>query len=194
MNYRVLINGFNGGAVLDALPSSSPADWRFGLGVSLASEFPSGGVMRFSPNFPDQIRILDFVSNTLGLLVVSVKVRRILEKLGADNCEFLPVQLHDHKGRVASQEHAVLNLLGSQDVIDMERSRYDLNPLDPGQIMSIEHLVLKPNGIDPKALLFRAKTMMMQYFLHPSVEEAFTREGVTGFMDRPANGWDGMPF
>ncbi|WNG33930.1 hypothetical protein F0U60_10030 [Archangium minus] len=193
MNYWVLLPaGGDEGAVLDALPQGSPDSWHFFDGVPLASKFPQGGTMEFSPNFLEQRTVFDFVPHILGMLVVSIKVRQILESLGAEDCEFLPVTILDHKNKVASREHFILNLLNSQDVIDMEKSKYKINRLAKTQIARIQHLVLKQDGIDAKAVIFRARTKMNQYFINQAAHDAFAKEGVTGYMAVPAPGWDGF--
>lgn len=193
MSHWVLLPaGGNEGAVLDAVPTEGPEPWRFHEGVSLAAEFPTGGIMGFSPNFPKQRKVFDFMPHILGLLVVSQKVRKILDSLGAKKCEYLPVTIHDHKKKAASREHFVLNLMSIQDAIDMEKSKFKINRLAKTQIASIQQLVLKPDGIDPQAVIFRARTKMNQYFINEAAYDAFSRERVTGYMAFPADGWDGF--
>ncbi|HYO55097.1 imm11 family protein [Archangium sp.] len=192
MSYWILSKKPNGGALLDMLPDGSPQEFRFRQGLSLAPEFPMGGAMQFSSLFQQYIKVFDFVTALLPVLVVSSRVRRVLEQLEADNCEFLPVILKDHKGNVASTEHFVLHVLGSQDAIDLERSQYKTGALVEDQIKTMKKLVLAPERIDPKALLFRPSRMRHRFMLHQRLLDAFMAAGLTGLHVYPAEGWNGM--
>ncbi len=193
MSYWALApEGVNGGAVLQKLPAGSPGKSDFFEAAPLGDSFPRGGVMSFSNNYPDFIRVFDFVANTLGLPIVSSKVLDVLTRLGATRFEPLPVVLHDHKGRVASRDHCIVNILDVQDIIDMERSEYVLSPFDPTQVSRIIRLAVKKEGVAPDALLFRARTMMREIFLHEALHEELLQSGVTGIRAFPAEGWSGF--
>jgi hypothetical protein len=191
MSYWVVSEKPNGGAVLDMLPDGSPEEFLFGMGGSLAAEFPKGGVMKFSSLFPQFIKVFDFVTAALPVLVVSSRVKRVMDALEVGNCEFLPVVLKDHKGNVASTEHFVLHGLGGQDAIDMDRSEYRMGSLDEEQIKRVKKLVLSPQNIDPKALLFRPSRLMYRFMMHQRLLDALKAEGVTGLHVYTAEGWDG---
>ncbi|MFY0526487.1 imm11 family protein [Archangium gephyra] len=178
--------------MLEKLPKGSPSKPDFYEAVSLKDSFPAGGTMSFSKDYPDFIRVLDFMTNTMSLPIVSGKVRQVFTSLGMDRCEFLPVTIQDHKGQVASKDHCIVNVLDVQDTIDMERSEYELSPFDESQISRIKRLVVKKEGIDPKALFFRARTSMRELFMHESLHEALVQAGVTGFKSFPAEGWNGF--
>jgi hypothetical protein len=192
MSYWIVSEKPNGGAVLSMLPDGSPEEYLFGMGGSLTGEFPHGGAMSFSTLFPQFIKVYDFVTTALPVLVVSSRVKRVMEALEVGNCEFMPIVLLDHKDRVASKEHFVLHGLGGQDAIDMERSVYRMSALDEDQIKSVDKLVLTPQNIDPKALLFRPSRMMNRFMMHQRLLDALKAEGVTGLHVYPAEGWDGM--
>lgn len=191
MSYWIVSKKPNGGAVLDMLPDGSPEEFLFGMGGSLAAEFPRGGVMKFSSLFPQFIKVYDFVTAVLPVLVVSSRVKRVMDALEVSHCEFMPVVLKDHKGQVASTEHFVLHGLGGQDAIDMERSEYIMKSLDEEQIKRVKKLVLSPQNIDPKALLFRPSRLMYRFMVHQRLLDALKAEGVTGLHVYPAEGWDG---
>jgi len=193
MNYWVLTpTSLNEGAIIEQLPKGSPSKSDFYEAIPLSDSFPHGGTMSFSPDYPDHIRVFDFVTTTLSLPIVSGKVREVFGSLGVKRCEFLPVTLQDHKGRVASKEHCIVNVLDVQDIIDMERSDYQLSPFDESQIFRIKQLTVKTEGVDPRALLFRARTRMRELFIHPTLHEALVQAGVTGLKSVPAEGWNGF--
>ncbi|NMO13969.1 hypothetical protein HPC49_00320 [Pyxidicoccus fallax] len=193
MSYWVMTpSGMNGGAVLEKLPGGSPGKSDFFEAVPLGDSFPRGGTMSFSNNYPDFIQVFDIVANTLGLPIVSTRVLDVLTRLGAKRFEPLPVVLQDHKGRVASNDHCIIHILDVQDIIDMERSEYDLSPFDSSQIFRIKRLAVKTDGVAPEALLFRARTRMREVFLNASLHEALLQAGVTGLKAVPAEGWNGF--
>ncbi|WNG44328.1 hypothetical protein F0U60_09560 [Archangium minus] len=191
MSYWIISKKMNGGAILDMLPDGSPEEFLFKTGNSLAAEFPRGGAMQFSSLFPQFIKVFDFVTAALPVLVVSSRVKKVLEELRADNCEFLPVVLKDHKGNVASSDHFVLHVLGKQDAIDMERSQYRMGALDEDTIKTVKKLVLAAERIDPKALLFRPSHLTHRFMLHQRLLDGFKAAGLTGLHVYPAEGWNG---
>jgi hypothetical protein len=160
-------------------------------GEPLREKLPAGARLSFSENYAQLRKLYDFVANTLLTLLVSEKVKNVLEGLEATNCEFIPITLLNHKGKVASTSHYLLNILGSEDAIDMEKSVCVMGSLEKEQILGIRKLVLKHDGISPGAHIFRAKTKMDEYFISQKLHEAFQREGITGYRTIPADGWDG---
>ncbi len=191
MDYWVLRAGSTDGAIIDALPEGSPSNWKMHEGEPLARQFPVGGKVGFSDHFPDRRKLYDFMGNILGVLVVSPRVRQVVEELKLDNVEFLPITMCDHEWNPVAEGYCILNVLGSQDAIDMEKSQYQLSALSK-EIAHIENLVLKKDKIDPQAGLFRARNMMELFLLSDRVRDAFTKEGLTGFVAHPAEGFDDM--
>lgn len=191
MDYWVLRAESTDGAIIDALPEGSPSNWKMHEGAPLASQFPAGGKVGFSDHFPDRRKLYDFVSNILGLLIVSPRVRRVVEELELDNVEFLSLTMCDHEWRPVADGYCILNVLGSQEAIDMEKSQYQLSALSK-EIAHIENLVLRKDNIDPRAGLFRARNMMELFLMSDRVHEAFVKAGLTGFVAHPAEGFDDM--
>ncbi len=192
MNYWVLKAESADGAIIDALPKDSPTNWKFSKGEPLARQFPAGGKVSFSDHFPDRRKLYDFVRNTVGVLLVSSRVRQVLEELHVDNVEFLPITMCDHQWNSVGEGYGILNVLGSQDVIDMKKSDYDIDPITKREITRLGNLVLTKDSIDPKADLFRARNMMELILISDRVREAFIKAGLTGFKAHPAEGFDDM--
>lgn len=195
MNYFVLkVPAGPEDAVIDSLPEGAPAEWRFDEGQALAAEFPSDAVLKFSSNFPDGRRLHDFVANVLTMLIVSPKVRQVLEELEVPQVEYLPVTIVDHRGQVAGEDYSIVNLLGSQPAIDMSKSRYDMSHLAKDQIGDIDELVLDRDAIAADAKLFRATTSRRLFLMREDVLQALDAAGVEGKRTFVADGWDGMDF
>lgn len=192
MSYWVLKAESADGAIIDALPKDSPTNWKFSTGEPLARQFKAGGKVSFSDHFPDRRKVYDFVRNTVGVLLVSSRVKSVLAELRVDNVEFLPVTLCDHQWNPVAEGYGILNVLGSQDAIDMKKSDYDIDPITKKEITRIGNLVLAKDQIDPKADLFRVRNMMELILISDRVREAFDKAGLTGFKAHPAEGFDDM--
>lgn len=195
MQYWILKDGGSeGSAMIDALPEGAPAKWKFHKGQPLASEFPQDAKVRFSQNYPDDRRLYDFVETTIGLLVASERVKSIFENLDIENAEFLPITILDHAGGTAGENYFIVNLLGSADLIDMDRSDFRMGRVNKDQIKRMKRMVLASDKIPAGFKIGRASTMMRLYVMADEVKAAFEREGVTGYVALEADGWNGMDF
>jgi hypothetical protein len=181
----------NPGAVIETPPVGAPSKWRLFKGKSLASEFPSGATLKFSKDFPKHRKLLDFVANTMSLLIASKKVKDILDSVGVDNCEYLPVAVKDHKDKVVGPEYFIIHPLGGEDGIDLEKSIYDKDPFDESDIQEVHTLILKKELISPRARLFRFKPLMREYVIDQTVADALEAGNATGFRLLAADGWNG---
>ncbi|QDE95543.1 hypothetical protein BHS05_06465 [Myxococcus xanthus] len=115
----------------------------------------------------------------------------MLESLKVENAEFLPVTMCDHQWGPVADGYGILNVLGSQDAIDMEKSTYDVSALSR-EISHVSNLVLTAGKIDPQADIFRARNMMELILISDRAKNAFEQAGLTGFRAHPAEGFDDM--
>ncbi|MBZ4417576.1 imm11 family protein [Myxococcus sp. RHSTA-1-4] len=192
MKYFVFkVQGADAGFI-DAYPRNSPADWKFDKGISLASEFPMGGEVSFSDNYPDARDLHDFQPNLMSDLLVSGRARKVIESLEVTNAEWLPVVVKDHKGNAVGKDYAFLNLQGAEDAIDMERSVYRMNAIAKDQISRVKKLALKYDAIHPQAKMFRCTTHRRLILIREDVHAAFVQAGLTGFKVYNAEGWNGL--
>lgn len=189
--FWALGTGYNGGAVIQKLPDGSPRQFAFFEAQPLAPVFPTSATMRFSKGFRKEIKVLDSVASDLSVPIVSARLRAALDQVAPGECEFLPVALLDHKGKVASSDHAILNPLRTADLIDMKLSKYRDTSFNPNQIARVYELHVLPAQVDPAIHIFRATTMQTQIFIDEAVHDAFERAQLTGLRLFPAEGWDG---
>lgn len=194
MDYSVLKTVAPDGAVIDAYPPGGPADWKYDKGISLAGNFPNPAAVVFSKNFPDFRRTYDFQPNILDALIVSSRTTAVLEQLGIVNAELLKVRLLNHSRGIVKEDYAFLNLLDSEDAIDMDQSEVEMNPLDEQQISEIDHLVLNRAAINPEAKIFRCRQLLTLVLVRDDVKEAFEKAGLTGYRTFAADGWNGFDF
>jgi len=189
--FWALGTGYNGGAVIQKLPDGSPPQFAFFEAQPLAPLFPNPATVRFSKGFPKEMKVFDSVASDLSVPIVSARLKAVLDGVAPGECEFLPVALVDHKGKVASPDHAILNPLRTADLIDMKSSKYRTSSFEPNQIATLYELHVLPAQVDPAVHVFRATTMQEQIFIDEAVHDAFQRAQLTGLRLFPAEGWDG---
>jgi hypothetical protein len=192
MIYFVLKTQASDGGLIEMYPPKSPAAWRFDEGKSLMKEFPKGAAVQFSDNYPDNRKLYDFQTNTLDNFIISDRVRKLLESLEISNAEYLPVDIKDHKGQVVGKDYAILNLLGGEEAIDMEKSVYKMDSLEKDQIGRIKKLAINEKGIRPDAKMFRCTKERRLVLIREDVHDAFKKAGLTGFKVYKAEGWNGL--
>lgn len=193
MNYFVLTTEASSeGGLIEMYPDKSPAEWKFDKGESLLQEFPKGATVQFSSNFPEARKLFDFQTNTLGSFVISPRVRKLLESLEITNAEYLSVDIKDHKSQVVGKDYAILNLLGGEDAIDLEKSVYKMNAIDKEQIARIKQLAINQKALGPNAKMFRCTMKLELVLIREDVLEAFKKEGLTGYKVYAAEGWKGL--
>jgi len=178
--------------MIEGFPDNGPTDWRYHEGIPLAGEFPSGATLQFSRGYPDRRELRDFLPNPLSALIISSRVRVLLEGRKAVGCEFLPVRILDHAGAVAAEGYSILNLQGGLPVIDLKRSGHTMGALDKTQIDDITNLIVDPTAVTDGHLIFRASMMRRLFLIQDELKSTFDDVGVTGWRTWPADGWDGM--
>jgi hypothetical protein len=194
MDYWILSAQSKQGGLIDCYPAGAPDDYLFDEGLPLADQFLAGAAVRFSKNFPQLRKLEDFQNNTMGALIVSPKVRALLDAFDLKNAEYLPVAVRDHKGDVVAPDYAILNLLGSEPAIDMSASTVTMDDLDEDQILSFKKLVLDRPSISPEARIFRCTARRLLYVVRNDVKEAFEKAALTGYRVFPADGWNGKDY
>lgn len=194
MDYFVLTTGSNEGGVIDSLPAGSPKGWRLKEGLPLAAEFPPKATLVFTPNFPKQRKLVDFQPNVLDLLIVSPRVQELVQSLGIQNAEFLPVAIRDHKKKVVAPDYAILNLVGSEDAIDLDHSKVDMDPIVDGDVSRVLKLALNRKAIRPDAKMFRCARRTFLILVREDVRAAFEKAGFSGCKFVPAEGFDDLMY
>lgn len=148
-------------------------------GVSRAADWPAGAHATMSKKFPKDIKLADSLVGCTHV-VISVRVKNVLEEAGASNIEFLPLQIINHKGRIASPDYFILNPLESIDCIDMAASGAKMNPLDPGTMYGVAQLVLREDAVPPKTLVFRTKSWTGVILIRRELAAKLLEAGLTG--------------
>lgn len=128
--------------------------YQLKVGKSRLEGWPSDACSHMNKSFPKDIGLADSLIGTMHV-VVSGRVKSFLDGEKVEPVEFLPLQIINHKGRVASKDHYILNPLRSIDCIDMAASQARVDALDPANMDGVSQLVLREDNIPADAMVFR---------------------------------------
>jgi hypothetical protein len=95
---------------------------RYRRGIYMADEYPDDARINMSNRHPGKV-LCDFLSNTKSILFVSRKMKEIVESMADNEIEYLPFSLYNHKGRLASSDYFIINIIVGIDtfVLDAEK-------------------------------------------------------------------------
>jgi len=153
-------------------------------GHAYGNTFPADATLCMSPHFKRDTKLVDDVMNADDLKVCSKRLVGFLKSKHLDNVEYLPVTILDHKGKVASKEYSVVNLVGLQDAIDMKASVPTLNAFNH-KVDAVEQLIFISSRIDPKAKLFRFAGLTRPVIIEKSLADDLMAQSFVGlsFLD-----------
>lgn len=128
---------------------------------------------------PRALGLTDSLINTDSFLVISEKLKRFLEVEGGPSLEFLPVEIVNHKGRVAAQ-YFICHPVAPQDCLDLAGSRAKTSAVDPGTVLTIKRLVIDPSRIDAGLRVFRVQRLWEVVLVERALAEAISDAGFRG--------------
>jgi len=177
-------------ALIKKIPDDCPESWELLEGDPIAEQFPETVRLKFSPSYPDNIRLYDFVDNTKLVRIVSKRVRAIFDQFSIDQVEYIPVEIMDHRGNLASSDYFLMNVMNTQPIIDMERAKYKMCTIEEDQISHFAEIRLTTEQVDMNASIFRSDRQASLYFMTDDVVQAIKAAGLTGLKVVKAEGWD----
>ncbi len=178
-------------AVITEHPEDIDIDaFEFDEGMSLQARFPQPALYQMSSLFPDSRILYDLQSNTMGLLVASQRLQTVFESAGEGKIEFLPIQLMNHRGKIESDQYAIVNVLDVIDCMNHNESIVEYSSLDPEELITIKKLVLDESKIPPQIHLFRLKQDKTLSIVSDSVKSRVEEEELTGMMFIPVEKYD----
>lgn len=132
-------------------------DFRLDQGIPVAHDWPEDAHFKMSDNFPKDVLLEDYVRNGSNALVVSERLKALLESEHAPAVEYLPVTIFNHKGRKEKPPYFVVNCIAHQDCIDLGKTVATRNKIDPDILSDVQNLTIDPKRVAPELLLFRMK-------------------------------------
>ncbi len=160
-------------------PNGIQKGWQLRHGISRLDGWPVDVFCKMSDEFPDDLEIGDSVHGAT-VLVVSKRLKEFVVGSVADNLEFLPLKIKNHKGRLASNECFILNPLTLLDCINIEASGVNWNNIDKNAISTCAQLVIDSKRVPENSKLFRLTQMPSVVVISADLAGALEREEFMG--------------
>ncbi len=111
-------------------------------------------------------------------LVVSTRLRELLDSLDIDNIEYYNLEMVEPRTGESFSDYKIANVVGLVDCVDRDKS--DLKYFYDGDIKRIHKLVLDESRIPSGLHIFRLAGRTVLTVVHWSVKEAIESAGLTG--------------
>jgi hypothetical protein len=138
-------------------------------GLPAAAEYPDNVIAKMDHN-ESGILLSDFIGNSELSLICSGRVKAVIEKHCGDFCEYLPVSIENHKGRIASSDYFYINPLGLHDCLNLSLS--DIKRTEDGKVLRVRKYVFDFNKLKDVPPLFRVPEDKTRYFISPKLADA----------------------
>jgi len=158
--------------------SGVPKAFQIDMGVARSEGWPAEASAAMDPDFPKDLGLADSLDGA-NFVVISGKVKQLLQQEAPGKIEFLPIKIINHKGRVASDDYFVLNPLETVDCIDKEASSVELDSLNKDMIDMCAQLVLKEDVIPPELKVFRTKYWRGRILIRRDLAQKMEQAGLT---------------
>lgn len=155
----------------------NPLDLRKGVRMT---DWPSGANLHMDPNYPKNVELPDNVRNQPDAIVVSTRLKEFLESKDLINTEYLPVQIVNHKGKLAADDYFLLNFYKQQDCIDKDNSDLMWNPIDSTLIAACKNLVIDEAAVEAGAFLFPLAHFVQTKLIRRDIADAIVQQGFSG--------------
>lgn len=154
-------------------------EWNLIEGIKMRSNFPDNTSYHMSKNNKGS-KLTDFLVNTINLLMVSQKVKNLMEQEGITDVEFLHFTLYDKKDRIVNKDYFVANLIGTVDCLNIDESIFTRDSLEPDKIMIFEKVVLHTERILGDKKFFRLKERPTLHIIRSDFVAVLAKNNVTG--------------
>ncbi len=147
-------------------------------GIPAEKWFPQNVIFKMS--MESGIRVADVFPNTLMKKIISIKIKNVLEENSVSKCEFLPIKIENHKGRLVEEQFFIANFLESIPCLDQENSEFVIDALDKTQMDHISRLFLDENKIPENIDLFRLSEMNTLILIREDLKLKLEEAELTG--------------
>lgn len=147
----------------------------------LRDSFPAEAALHMNPDFPNDLLLPDNVGNSLQLNLVSEAVHRFLVEAGLGDVEYLPIGIVDHKGRLASRTHVIVNPVGPVDCIDMAQTQCTMSEFVEGDIDEVTRLSIDERRVPAGRQVFKLKGLGAPTLVHRALAQRIDQQGFSGF-------------
>ncbi|MBJ6761925.1 hypothetical protein JGU66_14215 [Myxococcaceae bacterium JPH2] len=148
-------------------------------GVSCRDWFPEGLVFDLSKE--DGSKLTDSIPNTSALLVVSEKLKGILEReTTRGTIEFLSVRLRTPRKKVLAAPYFIANVLSTVACMDAKKSDFTMDSIIKDQVHRFRRLVLQEKKIPKDTKVFRLAEQAQLILVREDLGQTILDEDCTG--------------
>ncbi|MCK4260905.1 MAG: DUF1629 domain-containing protein [Halanaerobiales bacterium] len=121
----------------------------------------------------------DYLANNLGWFLISSKFKKILEGIGIQSIQYLPVKVKQKNGNQELSGYFVANIIVLVDALNLAQSIYTEFHLDNEKILSIKKYALNKNKIENLHVL-RLIDYNIPIFVSEDVKKEIKNNNITG--------------
>lgn len=114
-------------------------------------EWRTDFTFEFDPN--EGKNATDFMTNDLAWVIVSERIRQVLESLEIDNAQYLPIVIRDKQSGTTLDGYSVLNVTNLTDALDLGQSRVHELKASGKVVRLMSKFALKEDAIVGKHVL-----------------------------------------
>jgi hypothetical protein len=149
-------------------------------GKRAGDRYQDGQKFQMAPGIPGT-EVPDVIRNAVRYLMVSARMKALLEEHATVEIEFLRFTLLDHGGQVARDDCYLANVLGTVDCVDMERSEGTVGETRKGvRFERLTKLYLREDAIDTQRNIFRITPMPAVIVVREDLKAALEEAQITG--------------
>jgi hypothetical protein len=134
----------------------------------------------------------DLVIRRRRCIVHSHRLAEVLRKAGVDGIDYYPCRLVNDLDGAVHRTHQAANILDVIYCLDREQSELDIDDEEPNEIWTIERLKILEDRLGD-SLMFRLGERRNTVIVHQIVKDAIEREGLTGPVFLPVDGYREWP-
>jgi hypothetical protein len=158
----------------DGIRSMRPAK----RGTSMLDRWSDDVSFAVAGRHPGQ-KVPDAIKNAQECLMVSDRLKALVEENVVSPVEFLPFTLLNHKGRVASDSMWVVNLLDTVACADMDATKGSMSPFHEGEIQDLVELHVIEDRVPDDRKIFRVAEHPATFLVRDDLRAAIDEAGMT---------------
>ncbi|MFP2960930.1 imm11 family protein [Myxococcus sp. 1LA] len=135
--------------------------YKIGHGEPIGADYPADARVYMTDRYQG-MQISDLIENARSMLITSRRVKEVLEKVHQGPAEYLPLSIYNHRKRLASADHFIINPLGTVDCLNLEASEIEYHN---GKVVRVNNPVLDPAKIRNAPHLFRMRENSYSYLI-----------------------------
>lgn len=126
-------------------------------------------------------RVTDFLGNDLGWLIISEKLKSIIEDKKIKGIQFLSIKIKNQVNNTVLNNYYVANIYNLVEALDLENSDYSEYELDENEkVISVKKHAVKEEKVTNMDI-FRLKEDKFPIFVSEKFIQLINNHGATGF-------------